>query len=401
MRFFALLLIVLFYTVTSAYAEAAQSAATITPLPASVRALFDTDPEQSERYRRYMQPHGDVSPASGQRLGSALNGSDRMLYDVVYQCAQYAVLNGTPLRTVQVDYTNIGIRKAVWSAEELRVSSFLTLVQSDQANAVRNIEDLLGIDTDAVVYALSFDLPYAIFLTTQIRISHGISLTDSQMILGHLTVQFTSRSAEHGISSLRQQDINCQFDIAMIVAADIVARHAHESDFQKLRSYRDEICAMTDFNFAAAGLTPFEGSEEEALIAADYGRIAFWVFDDDDETDVECSGYAKAFQYLCDLSSFDSGLKCHYVGGYANGEKHAWNLVETADGARYLVDVTNCDDGRIGAGGQLFMKGATTGSVWQGYTIQLGDSQITYCYDELLLKLAGPDALALSLEDFR
>lgn len=47
-----------------------------------------------------------------------------------------------------------------------------------------------------------------------------------------------------------------------------------------------------------------------------------------------CSGYAKAFQYLCD----QQGIQCINVTGYAEGS-HMWNLVYL-DGEWYAVDCT-------------------------------------------------------------
>lgn len=48
-----------------------------------------------------------------------------------------------------------------------------------------------------------------------------------------------------------------------------------------------------------------------------------------------CSGYAKAFKVLCDLS----GIPCAVVQGTANNESHAWNLVDI-DGILTWVDPT-------------------------------------------------------------
>lgn len=48
-----------------------------------------------------------------------------------------------------------------------------------------------------------------------------------------------------------------------------------------------------------------------------------------------CSGYARAFKYLCDKA----GIECVVVEGEANDARHAWNLV-TINGNTYWVDVT-------------------------------------------------------------
>ena len=48
-----------------------------------------------------------------------------------------------------------------------------------------------------------------------------------------------------------------------------------------------------------------------------------------------CAGYAKTTQYLL----MNLGVRCIYVTGYADGEEHAWNIVE-CEGKYYHVDTT-------------------------------------------------------------
>lgn len=48
-----------------------------------------------------------------------------------------------------------------------------------------------------------------------------------------------------------------------------------------------------------------------------------------------CSGYAQAFQYLCN----EAGIECVLVKGDADGSSHAWNAV-WIDGEAYWVDTT-------------------------------------------------------------
>lgn len=45
-----------------------------------------------------------------------------------------------------------------------------------------------------------------------------------------------------------------------------------------------------------------------------------WVFDGDPDTKIVCEGYAKAFKYLMDNSTFQyKGTACHLVNGYMSG----------------------------------------------------------------------------------
>lgn len=55
-----------------------------------------------------------------------------------------------------------------------------------------------------------------------------------------------------------------------------------------------------------------------------------------DQGSIQCAGYAKAMQYLCDRA----GIRCMVVTGEkSTGESHAWNVVDV-DGAWYNLDTT-------------------------------------------------------------
>ena len=110
-----------------------------------------------------------------------------------------------------------------------------------------------------------------------------------------------------------------------------------------------------------------------------------YVFDNDSSTNVVCEGYAKAFKYLCDLSSFsESDLFCSLVTGTmtvgTSVGPHMWNIV-TVGGRNYLVDVTNCDDDTVGVPDKLFLCGATENEPSTKYTVTAGSQSIVYEYD--------------------
>ena len=102
------------------------------------------------------------------------------------------------------------------------------------------------------------------------------------------------------------------------------------------------------------------------------------------EKKVVCEGYAKAFQYLCELAAIP-GVKCYSVTGTMSGGNHMWNVVEVGN-ARYLVDVTNCDDNPTNGGSvsigypkNLFMK-VTTGSGGTTYDFSFSGQTVRYVY---------------------
>ena len=179
-------------------------------------------------------------------------------------------------------------------------------------------------------------------------------------------------------------------------AKEIVRQARNLSDYDKLVFYRNEICSRVTYDDAASSA---------GTIAA-YGSGGPWqlinVFDSDPSTNVVCEGYSKAFQYLFDLTSFDSsGLDCISPTGYLGGtELHMWNVVTMENGERYLVDVTNCDEDTVGYPDQLFLRGFTGGSADSGYTFKVGDRSVGYAYDRDCTDLYRMDELTLSGSDY-
>ena len=160
-------------------------------------------------------------------------------------------------------------------------------------------------------------------------------------------------------------------------ARAIVAKYADASDYGKLIGYRDEICALVSYNDGAV-------SENYTGGYGDPWQLVY-VFDGTPTTNVVCEGYAKAFQYLCDLTDFSGDVSCYTVHGMMAGGTgagaHMWNIVKMEDGKLYLVDVTNSDDGSVGMEGGLFLSGAN-GSPTSGYVFSAGNTNISYAYSQ-------------------
>lgn len=167
-------------------------------------------------------------------------------------------------------------------------------------------------------------------------------------------------------------------------AKGIVTAHAAEPDREKLTSYMQEICNLTDYNYDALEPGTAYGNPWQLV----------WVFDGDAATKVVCEGYSKAFQYLCDLSAFGAGTECYTVTGKMNGGGHMWNIV-TLNGKNYLADVTNSDSGTIGFQGGLFLALPSGGTVDSGYTFTAGNQSISYVYDSGDISLLGREILSL------
>ena len=175
--------------------------------------------------------------------------------------------------------------------------------------------------------------------------------------------------------------------------SSIISAASTMSDYEKLVYYKERISQLTAYNTAAL----------ESGGPANYGsrcpwNVA-WVFDNDLTTNVVCEGYAKAFKHLCDLTDFDSDIKCYTVSGDMDGGTgagaHMWNVVRMPDGQNYLVDVTNCDEGTIGYPDLLFMAGMDSGNV-NSYVVE----GVSYTYDAETLSLYTSDELTLAGSDY-
>ncbi|SFP88301.1 protein of unknown function [Butyrivibrio proteoclasticus] len=183
---------------------------------------------------------------------------------------------------------------------------------------------------------------------------------------------------------------------ALANAQDIADSFADLDDFEKIVAFKEKICSLVEYNYTAShNSVSTMGSNPWELI---------YVFDDDPETNVVCEGYSKAFQYLCDISSFNNyDLYVLSVTGEMNGGPHMWNIVHIDD-KNYLTDVTNCDGDIMPQGNTgLFMKGYTSGDVNSGYIITRKTNstkkEISYTYSNDMLNLYSYDLSELALND--
>ena len=167
---------------------------------------------------------------------------------------------------------------------------------------------------------------------------------------------------------------------------NVVAANTGKNDYEKLVSYREYIKGEVSYNTGAAGGGKPYGDPWQLI----------YVFDGKPATNVVCEGYAKAFQYLCDLTfqNQEGRPSSSLVSGKMDGGDHMWNVVAIG-GRNYLVDVTNCDTGSIGAPDQLFLCGAAENVVGKQYTVTLWKT-IVYEYDEKTVESYAPEHLKLS-----
>ena len=247
-----------------------------------------------------------------------------------------------------------------------------------------------AVDTGKILDCLLVDCPYELYWFDKtegagVQWSYSISSDGSTASITSLTATLhVAQGYQDGNTTTVDGTRAAGAEAAAANARSIVNANRGLSDYERLEAYKDKICELVSYDDSAASGGAAYGDPWQLVN----------VFDPDPDTNVVCEGYAKAFQYLCDLS----GLTCYTVTGTMRGGTgegpHMWNIV-TLDGANYLVDVTNCDEGTVGSPDKLFMVGAIDGTS-SGYTI----SGVTYTYDSETKALYDDQILTLSWNDY-
>ena len=310
-----------------------------------------------------------------------------------------------------------------------KLKSFVTNIAENGGETVCTVEVALSdmtveeclaaLDADDVMSALCADCPFELWWYDKTTgVSAEVTYTSSTVTI---TFTFAVIEAYADTSKTTTIDgITCYVAVstdaatsaetAASAAAGIVSAYATSESGSEgtvksiLEYYKDEICELVSYDSDAADESYEGGYGEPWQLVA--------VFDGDDTTNVVCEGYAKAFQYLCDLTwpDDDEPVTAYCVAGTMNGGTgegdHMWNLVRVA-GHSYVCDLTNTDEGTIGEDGELFLASATdaSSSSASGYTFTIteedGTSQdVTYAYDSDTTSLFTSTVLTLDETDF-
>lgn len=283
-----------------------------------------------------------------------------------------------------------------------------------------------------VFTALCFDFPYEMYWRDLGYVFGGTSfaIEVSPAYAGTETITLGSgETMSVEVASEKATAASGKIENAQGEANRILTGAAEKtSNYDKLKYFKDEICKLVKYDHDAPGDGKPYGDPWQII----------YVFDGDTNTNVVCEGYSKAFQYLCDQTFAATNgatpqIQCYSVSGMMGGENatgagaHMWNIVTMEDGKNYLVDVTNCDLGEIGADSDkidvgaivptgrddLLLAGATgNGAQASPHTIQreqfpFGDdgyyleaSTITYYYDTATTGLYPENILTLATENY-
>lgn len=134
---------------------------------------------------------------------------------------------------------------------------------------------------------------------------------DSGFTVNMNIVTLKYKTSKSNISSM-QEKINAN------VSPLLAKINAASSDYDKLKLMYDYVVLHNDFSLDSSGYNP----------------TIYNAFTSSGE--LQCAGYAKAIQYLCDKAGIDSTV---VVGKNTSGDSHAWNVVK-CNGKYYNLDAT-------------------------------------------------------------
>ena len=348
-----------------------------------------------------------VEAAYIRNVGGDLSGVNNTVYLNLKNRIRQVASGAENTTIFEIPVSSLGLSKTSWTAAELGLS---TLVAdgtfSDEAMAAVNAK--VGFSLREVVSALLADCPYELYwydktVGTSYQPYNFSGSTLMIGISGSMTFAVSTEFDNGTYVNIRNADgtttrYYCVVDstlaegisAAVANASQIVEDYAGSDDYGKLLGYKNAICDLVSYNSGAASGGAAYGNPWQII----------WVFDGDDTTNVVCEGYAKAFQYLCDLTQFGGGVCAYTVTGTMSGGTgagaHMWNIVHMANGKNYLVDVTNCDAGSAGAPDVLFLAGHSSGSVSGGYRFTAGAVTVSYNYESKIRAVFGDSDLSIS-----
>ncbi len=375
--------------------------------------IYEEETEAGELFTRYVEREFqslkqdmNTSGHGGRQLLAAprLSGINADVYNVLKVMIEEVAQGNRASTAFEVSLEDLGLSETTWTAQDLGVESLLD-DEGISADAIAAVSGYLY-QIDQVLNNLVIYLPFDLYWFDKNKgvqdsgfpITTYYDETRDDYVLafdGNTVISFAV-SQEYAVSEF---EVDTQIGTAVNTAKnkvyEIIQQYASADDYNKLLGYKNEICSLVTYNYEAAeGNVPY-GNPWQLI----------WVFDGDASTNVVCEGYSKAFQYLCDLTQFTKNIRCITVTGTGTweneAEPHMWNIVTMEDSKNYLADLTNCDGNLAGAYDQLFLAGAESGDVQNGYQVIVGsaniyEQQYYYYYDEISHQLYTEEELSLS-----
>lgn len=376
------------YKPSSAYIDSVQTY--------DVGELSD-DEELIRDFIRHTMPSKQTSNASRAvtSRGVSLSVTEMNAYDAFYSDIRN-IANGVRTSTV-LRYSAAEIYE---KTEYGRTELGLTAMRDENGithEALDAIQEIIVFDMDSVIASLLFNCPYDLYWYDKtagwmVEYPSQIDATDDSISFAGDLVIYLQVSSDYALSGelyTCDPSFGQSVNTAAANAASIVESYAGASDREKLEGYAHEICDFVDYNYDALQEGTAYGNPWQLI----------WVFDGDESTNVVCEGYAKAFQYLCDITSFTNDISVITVTGTMSGGTgagaHMWNIVKLDDGNNYLVDVTNIDEGTAGYPNQLMLAASIAKDGTNSHYLHTTEGIITYEYDESTTKAYSESELIL------
>ena len=360
----------------------------------SEKVVPDVDlPDNDELFAMYAEQkfYGYEMATFGTAAKERLNEVEQSIYDALKAKIEAVATSGGSTVFVLSDITGL---QTEWTNTELGVDSI------EDTSAVKE-KFTAQFSLDSIVAALLSDCPFDLYWydkTSASSAKMGYSISRSyyndgtknvyvEAAISNLTFTFAVATGYAGGENAVTTDV-AKISTVKTAAQAVVENNKGKTAYEKLVAYKEYICNQVSYNQSAVDNNAAYGDPWQLI----------YVFDNDASTNVVCEGYAKAFQYLCDLG----GLDCISVTGNMSGGTgaggHMWNIV-TLDGKNYLVDVTNSDAGSVGQDGGLFLVGNAEGTA-SGYSFTIGSQTITFTYDSETSAMWGGSALTLAAADY-
>ena len=345
---------------------------------------------------------------------ASLTGINSTVYGILKDKVAAVAAGSVSSSVFTISVEELNLEKNSWTAEELGLETLVTEDADGKktytAEAMAAVNAQLGFELRRVVNSLQSACPYEMYwydktVGTALKSYSFAGNADRIRIAGSMVFTFAVIASYSdgtyvditnadgsltrylcGVNGSQGERISK----AVANAAAIVAQFEGCSDLEKLKGYRTRICDAVSYDDAVLNNGSAYGDPWQIIS----------VFDEDPFTNVVCEGYAKAFQYLCDRTTFSGPVTVYCVTGTMSGGtgagSHMWDLVRMEDGRIYLVDVTNCDAGSVGYPDGLFLASCSSGSVEDGYAFSVKSKAIRYQYDDKTRAIFSDEELTVS-----
>lgn len=355
----------------------------------------DSLPDSDELFAAYVQQEFDREiyggiATFGTDAGDRLSGLEKDIYtDLKTKITEVATgERSSTAFDVSADFSSLQ-----WTKAELGVSAIVSGGSvTDEAQTAVNKAFSQAVDLEKILNCLLADCPYELYWfnkTSGMAVQRGTSYSSTSVSITGLTLSFMVASAYASGTYTANTTKTGATSTAVTNAKAIVTANASKADREKLEAYRAKICELVSYNSSAVAGSTAYGDPWQLI----------YVFDGDSSTNVVCEGYAKAFQYLCDLSTFSGDVTCYTVTGTMSGGTgaggHMWNVVQL-ENKNLLVDVTNCDSGTIGATTKLFLVAVAGTDSGRTHTFPINSTNVVFTYDESQKDLFCDGYLALT-----